>query len=772
VKDTGMLKTWARVVALRPWALLISTGIFLILSAVAGSGVAGHLLNGGWDNPGSPSSVGGALLTQQFPDSRPNLVLQVGLPPSSTDVDSPEVVSQGRQLAADLGREPQLTGVTSYWQTKAPALASHDRRSALITARVIGDEQAVSEAMPGLTEKYAGTYGDLSVRVGGEAAVLNDLQETIKTDLARAELIALPITLLVLILVFRGLVAALLPLVVGIVAIVGTNAVLRVLTEFTEVSIFAMNLTTALGLGLAVDYALFIVRRYREELRGGSEPSAALATTLGTAGRTVLFSAMTVAAALSAMLLFPLYFLRSFAYAGISVVLLAAAAALVTLPALLFVLGRRIDALDLTRIIHRLTPGRRAAGVDPSRVASIGGRTTTAPVEGARWAAFTRRVLRSAPLTVIGTTAVLLLLGLPFLRVQFGTADYRQLPPSAASRQVAEAIAADFDAGTTGTIDIALQGTPPETVARYAAQVSSLDGVATVLSPAGTFRDGRVTGPTDSESSARSTDGVSYLSVVTRGIEEVSPQSEQLVRGMRGIEPSEGNAFVTGRAALALDTQHTIGSSLLPAGIWIALATLLLVFLLTGSVVVPVISVLINALSLTATFGAVVWVFQDGHLSGPLGFTPTGFVETALPVLMFCVAFGLSMDYGVFVLSRIKEEFDKTGRHRESIVEGLRRTGSLITAAALILAVVLVAIGTSRITNTKMLGLGVSLAIIVDAVVVRGVLLPAVLGLTGRWTWWAPRPLRRLHQRIGLSESDEPRDVDVREPQGRLQPTG
>ncbi|MEU6849536.1 MMPL family transporter [Actinacidiphila alni] len=700
---------WARAVTARPRLTLLLALLFTALAVVAGSGVADRLASGGWEAPDSESSYATAALADHFPASQPNLVLLVD--GRGTAVDSPAVAAQGRELASRLAADPDITGVTSYWDTHAPVLRARDGGSAMITARIKGDDDAIATSVKRIAPAYRGTHGPVEVSVGGSAAVRHELQSTIQDDLVKAEMIALPVTLVLLVMVFGSAIAALLPLGVGIIAILGTNAVLRGITSFTDVSVFAQNLTTALGLGLAIDYALFIVRRFREELAAGRTPRAAVGVTLRTAGRTVLFSALTVAASLSAMLVFPQYFLRSFAYAGIAVVLLAAAAALVVLPACLVLLGPRVNALDLRKVL------RRRPASDP----------------GAGYAAFARLVMRRAPVFAIGAVAGLLLLGLPFLQVRFGTADDRQLPSAAESHVVQQHIRQEFPGSPDGAITVLAQGADSSQLAGYRKQVAALPGVVRVEPP--------VVAP-DS--------GAAYLTVLPKG-EAVDDGTQQLVGTIRAV-PADFRASVTGQSAVLVDTKHAIAQRLPWAAGIIALVTLLLVFLLTGSAVIPLQAVLLNALSLTAMFGAVVWVFQDGHLSGLLGFTATGSIETTLPVLMFCVAFGLSMDYGVFLLSRIKEEYDRNGDHEAAIEFGLKRTGGLITAAAVILAVVMVAIGTSRVANTKMLGLGIALAVLMDAMVVRTLLVPAVMRLTGRATWWAPPVLRRFHERFGISE--------------------
>ncbi|MFC5217202.1 MMPL family transporter [Streptomyces coerulescens] len=719
---------WTRFVTARPRLSLLVALVITALAVLAGSGVADRLGSGGWEDPDAESTYATKALEREFPASQPNLLLLVDAGDAS--VDDPAVAAQAQRLVTRLSGEKGVIGVGSYWQTKSPALRAEDGHEALIAARITGEEKQMGETLDRIAPEFRGAHGPVEVSVGGPVAVRHEMQTTIQEDLLRAEVIALPVTLVLLVMVFGSAVAALLPLGIGIVAILGTNAVLRGLTEFTDVSVFAMNLTTALGLGLAVDYALFIVRRFREELAKGAEPLGAVGTALRTAGRTVLFSALTVAVSLAAMLLFPQYFLRSFAYAGIAVVLLAAAAALILLPAALVLLGHRVNALDLRKVLRR----GRAKESDQAAGAS----------EGKGWARTANLVMRRAPFFALGTTAVLVLLGLPFLGVKFGTADDRQLPASAESHVVQQHIRDDFPGSPGGGLEVLAEGRATE--AQYADYKERIGALPEVL---------RVDGPLVKGESA-------YFTVLPKG-EAVDDPAQGLVHDLRATE-APFDTKVTGAAAVLVDSKDAIGERLPLAAAFIAIVTLLLVFLLTGSVLIPIQAVVLNALSLTAMFGAVVWVFQDGHLSGLLGFTSPGSIETTLPVLMFCVAFGLSMDYGVFLLSRIKEEYDTTGDHDEAVRHGLQRTGGLITAAAVILAVVMVAIGTSRVTNTKMLGLGIALAVLMDAMIVRSLLVPAVMRLTGRATWWAPGPLRRLHDRFGLSESDgEPEQADAEE---------
>ncbi|MGW1213685.1 MMPL family transporter [Streptomyces sp. NPDC002499] len=724
---------WTRFVTARPRLSLLVALVITALAVVAGSGVADRLGSGGWEDPDAQSTYATKALEREFPDSQPNFLLL--LDSGSASVDAPAVAAEAKSLTARLAAEPGVTGVGSYWQADAataPSLRAKDGHEALIAARITGDEGTMSDTLDRIAPHFRGTHGPVEVKVGGIVAVRHEMQTIIKEDLARAELIALPVTLVLLVMVFGSAVAALLPLGIGIVAILGTNAVLRGLTELTDVSVFAINLTTALGLGLAVDYALFIVRRFREELSGGAEPLQAVGTTLRTAGRTVLFSALTVAVSLAAMLVFPQYFLRSFAYAGIAVVLLAAAAALILLPAALILLGHRVDALDLRRLFRRRRSGPAATEAASASAPAGSGSGSGSGEKGRAWARLATLVMRRAPFFALATTAVLVLLGLPFLSVKFGTADDRQLPSTSESHVVQQHIRDGFPGSPGGGLEVLAEGRA--TPAQYTAYKDRVAALPEVV---------RVDGPLVKGDSA-------YFTVTPKG-EAVGDDAQRLVGDLRATD-APFDTKVTGTAAVLVDSKHAIAERLPWAAGFIAVVTLFLVFLLTGSVLIPIQAVVLNALSLSAMFGAVVWVFQDGHLSGLLGFTSTGSIETTLPVLMFCVAFGLSMDYGVFLLSRIKEEYDRTGDHNEAVRHGLQRTGGLITAAAVILAVVMVAIGTSRVTNTKMLGLGIALAVLMDAMIVRSLLVPAVMRLTGKATWWAPAPLRRFHQRFGLSE--------------------
>src|SRR6266545_3672653 len=738
-----MLTRLGRFALRRRWAILAATLAAVALAGAFGGGAIGHLKSGGFDDPAAESVKAAATLRDSFGTGDPNLVLLVTA--RHGDVDDPVVARRGADLTRRLAAEPDLTQVASYWSVDAPSLRSEDGRQALVLGRVTGDEEALDERARQLTAAYTADGPDVRVQVGGQIQVFREVGEQVERDLVRAEGIAVPVTLLLLVVVFSSAVAGMLPLAVGGFAIVGTLLLLRLLGDLTDVSIYALNLTTALGLGLAIDYSLFIVSRYREELRAGREPADALLVTMRTAGRTVLFSAAAVAVALLALLVFPFYFLRSMGYAGIAVVALAAAGALVVLPALLALLGRRVDRL-------RLPIGRRRTGAQ----------------QGGPWHRIATSVMRRPLPIATGVVAFLVLLGTPFLGVNFGLPDDRVLPSGAASRQVSDALRNNFTADESSALAVVSTGIgAPDAylleIDRYATELSRLQDVTRVDALTGNYAGGRrLQGPLGGDGpggippEARRFAGAdgTWLSVVP-SVQPYSPAGEQLVANIREL-PSPLGGIVTGASAQRVDTRASLFGHLAAAAAIILLVTFVVLFLFTGSVVIPLTALVLNLLSLTAMYGAMVYVFQDGHFAGVLGFTPTGTIDTSMPVLLFCVAFGLSMDYEVFMLSRIKEEHDRTGDTVAAVAVGLERTGRIVTTAAALLAIVFIAFATSRVSFLQLFGIGAALAIIVDATLIRALLVPAFMRLAGPANWWAPGPLRRLYRRIGLREAPEP----------------
>ncbi|HEX3540262.1 MAG TPA: MMPL family transporter [Acidimicrobiales bacterium] len=714
----------------RRWLVLLVALIAMAAAGAVGGGVASHLSSGGFQDPGAESTRANNVLLSQFHTAQPNLVLLVTARHGQS-VDSPAIQARGLSLTAALQHEASIAQASSYWSLGDPLpLKSKDGTQALVLANVKGSDDQVSKEIKVLAPKYNLSDGAITVRAGGQAQVFNQVGSQVQKDLEKAELYSFIPTAILLILIFASATAALLPIAIGAWSVVGTLMVLRVITAFTHVSIFSLNLTTALGLGLAIDYSLFIVSRYREEMNGGLAPPEALVRTMQTAGRTVVFSATTVAVSLAALLVFPLYFLKSFAYAGIAVTILAAIGAIVVLPAILAALGPRIN--------------RRRRQQKPATSAEHG-----------FWHGLATTVMRRPVVTGGAVVLLLLILGSPFLRITFGQPDDRVLPAAATSRQVSDAIRTQFGSREASAVEIVAPTADPTTIGPYAARLSAIAGVGRVDAATGSYIAGQQVAPPNAASARFVVPGSAtgtWLSAVPT-VEPQSPAGEALVKAARRT-PAPFSTLVGGQSAQLVDSKASLWAKLPLAGGIIALVTFSVLFLMTGSVVVPVKALALNLLSLTATFGAMVWIFQEGHLATWLHFTPTGTIDTTTPILMFCIAFGLSMDYEVFLLSRIKEEHDRTGDNVASVALGLERTGRLVTAAAALLAVVFLAFATSEVTFIKLFGIGLTMAVLVDATLVRGVLVPAFMRLAGDANWWAPRPLAWLYDRIGLSESE------------------
>ena len=715
-------------------AVLVGTFLFVLAAGAVGGGVTDKLTTGGFTDPGAESTRAKDLLERKFASSDPNVVLLVTARRGT--VDDVAVAATGRALTEELAAEPGVASAISYWSLGGAApLRSESARRALVLAAIDGSEDHISDVIKRLSPHYTRHDAQVRVAVGGQAEVFRQVDEQISQDLVTAETIALPITLLLLVLVFGGLVAAGLPLLVGILAIMGAFLALFVTASITDVSIYSLNLTTAMGLGLAIDYSLFIVSRYREEMHAGLTPHEAVVRAVATAGRTVAGSALTVALALSALLIFPLVFLRSFAYAGIAVSLIAAVGAVVFLPALLAVLGHRVDALRLWKR-------------EPK------------PVGEGIWHRIAVFVMRRPVPIAAGVILLLLALGLPFLRLAVSIPDDRVLPTDLSSRQVQDAIRAEFTTNEAGAVEVVAPDAPTgvaedAAIDRYATRLSLLRGAARVDALTGSYIAGaNVPVPDELTARFRGAAGT-WLSVVP-SVEPLSNAGERLAKAVRDAPSPVGEVLVGGRSAELADGKAALFGRMPWAGLWIAITSFVLLFLMFGSAIVPIKALLLNVLSLTATFGAMVWIFQDGHLAGFLGFTPTGTLAASMPILMFCVAFGLSMDYEVFLLSRIKEEHDRTGDNEQSVAVGLEQSGRIVTASAVLISVVFLAFATSGVAFIKLFGIGLALAVLMDAFVIRATLVPAFMKLAGELNWWAPPWMRRIYDRFGISESEAP----------------
>jgi uncharacterized membrane protein YdfJ with MMPL/SSD domain len=723
-----MFDTWGRVLYRRRRLVLVISLILVAFAGAWGTGVFGSLQSaGGFTTPNSQSQRSSDLAAAAFGRDTGDVVV---LYRSATQtVADPAYRAAVTHVLAALPRG-RVESVATYWSTGSRQFVSASGRETYAVIELTGaddsaritnfDAIAGRLAAPGLTEQAGGL-------IPTEGAINSD----VKSGIGRAESLSLPVLLVLLVVIFGGLAAASLPLAIGGIGILGSFTVLRLLTLVTTVSIYSVNITTILGLGLAIDYGLFMVGRFREELGRTDDVEAALARTVATAGRTVAVSGVTVAVALASLMLFPMTFLRSMGYGGVATVVVDMLAALTVMPALLAVLGPRVNAL-------RVRPLRQPRAADETS----GG-----------WYRLASSVMRRPVVYVVVIVAGLAVLGSPFLHISWGGVDAQVLPASAAPRVVTEALGKDFPGNVTNPIEPVVQFAGPVSsggrAAGLAAYVSRLDHVAGVSG-------GQVTG---------------VRGDIARVDLRYSPgpmtsQARAIVGRVRDVAPPAGaRVYVGGTTAQLVDELAGLGATLPWMALMVVVATFVLLFLAFGSVVLPVKAIVMNVVSLSATFGVVVWIFQDGHLSGLLRFTPTGTIDPTMPILMLAIIFGLSMDYEVFLLSRIRERYDVTGDNTAAVASGLQRTGGVITSAALLLVIVIGAFSASDITFIKLLGVGMIVALIVDATLVRILLVPATMRLLGRANWWAPGPLRRLYARYGIREGgDAETVVPVSEP--------
>ena len=729
-----MMQSWGHLVARRAKTVLGAGLALVVVAAVFGLGVFGSLSNGGFDDPASESAR--SLVTEHatFASHDADIVIIYSSP--SMRVSDPAFRESVSNVISGLPKG-STQRVTTWYQTPSPTLISGDQHATRVIISLSGTTQDEKGTLFDQVRPHLDAKG-LSTSVGGAWAVFRDVNKHVSADITRAEAISMPIVVLLCLVFFGSVAAALMPAFVGVVAIVGAFALVRAITMGTEVSIFSINVITLIGLGLAIDYALFVVSRFREELAKypGTERehvNAAITTTMATAGRTVLFSGLIVAASLASLLIFPQSFLRSMGYGGVAAVLVAMAAALTLLPALLAVLGPRIEA-------GRMPWRRGVRAEERARLARAGSDLTT--MHGG-WARLAHSVMRRPVAYVVVIAVALIALGTPFLSAKWGSIDERVLPIDAPSRVAADLGTREFG-GRTASANIVVEGAGQSQLDAYIGRLGTVSGV-------------RSAGLIDQAAARPSGTGTTSLVQVSWLGNSQSEKSQQLVRDLRVIDPGTGaRALVGGFSASAIDLVDSIGARLPWMGLIVIVIMLVLLFVAFGSVVLPVKAVVMNALSLSASFGVVTWVFQDGHLSGPLGFTPTGYLDVTQPILMLAIIFGLSMDYEVFLLSRIREEWDRTGDNTTSVANGLQRSGRIITSAALLLAVVIGGFTTSGIVLMKMIGVGMLVAVLIDATVVRALLVPATMRLLGTVNWWAPGPLRRWWERHGMRESSQP----------------
>lgn len=746
-----MLQRISRLAIAAPRRVIGIAVLVFIAAAVFGIPVANSLSAGGFQDPDSESAHATQVLTARFGQSGQQLLILVTAPAGARSAQARKVATD---LVGDLQRSPLAYNVTSAW-TAAPQAAadliSIDGKSGLIVVNLRGGENNAQKNAQTLSDDLVHDRGGVRVRAGGSAMEYAQINRQNRDDLLVMEIIAIPLSFLVLVWVFGGLPAAALPMALGALAVVGSMAVLRLITFTAQVSIFALNLSTALGLALAIDYTLLIVSRYRDELAEGGDREEALIRTMVTSGRTVLFSAVTVALSMSATVAFPMYFLKSFAYAGVATVAFVATASIVVTPATITLLGPRLDALDMRRLARRLL-GRP----EPVRK----------PVERMFWYRLSKFVMRRWLPIGTAVVALLILLGLPFASVKWGFPDDRVLARSASAHQVGDRLRTDFAHDSATAVPVVIpdaRGLSMVDLDTYAAALSRVADVSAVTAPSGTFVGGKRVGPP--AGATGQADGSAFLTVSSTA-PLFSQASETQLNQLHAVAGPAGRSVeMAGVAQVNRDGVDAVTDRLpLVLGL-IAAVTFVLLFLLTGSVVLPLKALVCNVLSLTAAFGALVWIFQDGHL-GALGTTPSGTLVANMPVLLFCIAFGLSMDYEVFLISRIREYWLASGAvgavrvspaqaraaSDESVALGVARTGRVITAAALVMSMSFAALIAAHVSFMRMFGLGLTLAVAADATLVRMVLVPAFMHVLGRWNWWAPRPLAWLHDRMGVDE--------------------
>jgi trehalose monomycolate/heme transporter len=716
--EGGMFETWGRVVFRRRRVVLAAAALFVAFAAVWGTGVFGKLTSGNsFTPPDSQSQHESDAAAKAFGrDDADVVVLYRSQSMTVTDPRYQQAVTEG---LAGLPRQ-EITKVTTYWSGAGNrALVSNDQHATYAVLRLAGAGDAARQTAykalkAGLSRLSTSA---VTAQVGGNVTTEVTINSEVTANIGKAEGVSLPVLLILLMVIFGSVAAASLPVAIGGIAILGSFTVLRLLALTTTVSVYSLNITTILGLGLGIDYGLFMVTRFREELHRQPTVERAVARTVATAGRTIAVSGVTVAIALTSLMLFPEVFLRSMGYGGVATVAVDMIAALTVLPALLAVLGPRVNSLRIRRAVNR-PPRNETEGT---------------------WYRIAHSVMRRPVAYVAVIVVALLALGIPFLRIAWGGTDTRSLPSTSAVRLVQQALDNDFPANSTAPIE-ALVTLPRTTgLSGYLHRIDAIPGVTGAV----------ITG----SASARNGDTVRIDIGYTPAA--ISAQARHIVAEVRAVTPPAGAAvLVGGSTAQLVDELQSLGGTLPWMALLVGLTTFVLLFLAFGSVVLPVKAIVMNVLSLSATFGVVVWVFQWGHLSHLLQFTATGSVDPTNPILMLAIIFGLSMDYEVFLLSRIRERYDQTGDNTLAVASGLQRTGGVITSAALLLVIVVGAFSASGITFIKLIGVGMIVALLVDATVVRVLLVPATMRLLGRANWWAPRPLRRLYARYGIKEED------------------
>mgnify|MGYP000108686922 FL=1 len=696
-----MFEKLGHIIVRRRKAMVILFIISVLTAGTVGTMIFSRLDSGGYSNPNSDSYQVYNYLNKNLKISDPNVVVVVDS--GNLPITDPAIAAKVQVLEAEMAKVPRVTKVVSYWNTGGEkTLAATDGKAAYILA--YGQDDAFtpeSQEMGDYFQKnFDGKRDGLTIYSGGVGVVGNAINKKIADDLKIAEAISIPLTFILLVFVFGAMAASAMPLLVGVSAILGAFFLLYLISLVTSVSVYALNLTTGMGLGLGIDYALLIVNRFREELHRGKSVEDSIVNTMASAGKTVFYSGLTVLVTLFSLTFFPLPFLKSFGYAGVSVVAIAVAGALFGLPPILAMLGKRVDkgVVRKSAITHK---------------------------DEGRWAQTARLVMKRPVAVVLLSLIILGILAAPVKDIAFSQGDSRILPASNAAA-VATAMQESRFESNIATVDIiVLDGASKENeISSYIEEVKKVPGIVSVTAPRVIGDDIQIT---------------AYESMLPR-----SPEAQKMIHDLRDL-PSPAGTLIGGVAADYTDTQDGISETLPLALGWIAISVLILLFVFTGSIILPIKAVLLNIMSLAATMGALTWIFVGGHLQWLVGsFTVTGSLDTSIVILIFVVVFGLSMDYELFLLSRIREEHLLGKSNIESVAIGLQRSARIITAAAVLLAVVFAAFVTSGVTSIKMMGFGVAFAVVLDATLIRALLVPALMRLLGERNWWAPKAMQRF----------------------------
>ncbi|WP_025274207.1 MMPL family transporter [Haloglycomyces albus] len=697
------------------WFIIAAAVALTALGSTWGMGVFDKFTDGGFFPEDSPVNSDADSIRDEFGSVDGDIVILY----ESTDatVDDPEFEQEATESLRDIADIPEIDRLSSYFSTGQESFVSEDRNTTYAVAYLTAEDQESAAAQYSDIKDQLRNTDDLEVRLGGNAAIFNDINTQVKDDLVLAEIISMPLLLVITLIVFGAFVAASMPILIGGLAILGGFTITHVIANYTDVSVFAANVITIIGLGMSIDYSLFVLKRFREELRSGRGKTSAILNSVSTAGRTVTVSGVVIILSMAGLLFIDVPYLHGIAYGVMSAVAIAMLSAVLVLPALLYLLGQRVDK-------GRLPWHKEKADADGSGL----------------WSAVGRGVMKRPLPVLLVVTVALLFLASPLLGIKFGGVDERMMPEDAESRQVTEQLAADFPGAGQPTFTLMAE-VGPEQAESVISEVGAIDNVARV----------DVVDSTDTAT----------LFQVGYDIEPFSADARQIVDDVRSLDRSD--LYLTGLPAELFDSFGAISDGLPLAAGFIILVTLVILFFAFGSIVLPVKAVLMNILSLSAAVGISIWIFQEGHLSDLLGFDASGYVDPSAVILMAVILFALSTDYEVFLLSRVREEWDKGSDNETSVLHGIQATGSIITAAAAILIVVVGAFGVSGIVFMKMMGVGMAVGIFVDATVVRMLLVPSTMRLLGKVNWWVPSPLAGLYSRYQISEG-ETETTDENEP--------